>query len=55
MELPKTLLAAVVVGLTITATSCDKPEKYDLHECVGQDCTDDAHDEQGNCPACGMG
>lgn len=55
MELPKTLLAAVVVGLTITATSCDKPEKYEVHECTGTNCTDDDHSDMGNCPGCGMG
>jgi hypothetical protein len=56
MDLPKALLSAILLGITVQTTSCsDKnelPGPKPEHEETGK--TPEKSDP-GNCPACGMG
>lgn len=65
MKLSKSLLQAILVGVTLgaTATSCTKGEELIdkmQHQC-DENCTKDNHSNNGgtlnpgNCPGCGMG
>lgn len=55
MEIPKSLLAAIIVGLSVNMTSCDKPDNHDLKNCTEENCPDDSGHDDVDCPACGMG
>lgn len=51
MKLPKKLLGAILIGVTIQITACDKEDETKPTE-------KEQTEEQkylGNCPACGMG
>lgn len=54
MKLPKTLLAAIVVGITAqaVATSCTKENTTSPKDPVKKEVPKPGND---NCPACGMG
>ncbi|GGF13185.1 chryseobasin-related MNIO class RiPP peptide [Hymenobacter cavernae] len=54
MKLPKALLGAIVVGLTVQATGCTKKDAPEPKEEQGQK-KGDASKMPANCPACGMG
>jgi len=51
MELPKALLGAILLGITVQATSCDKAATT----VQPTEQTDDAQKTVYDCPACGMG
>lgn len=54
MELPKTLLAAIAVGVTLTVASCEKPDKNNVQICDETGCEQSEHNYI-DCPACGLG
>lgn len=53
MELPKALLGAILLGITVQATSCSKEATNVQPDQTEQ--TDDAPKTIDDCPACGMG
>ena len=62
MKISKSLLQAIVVGLTLgtTASSCELFEKEQIHhKSCNENCqidhTVNPEPELNNCPACGMG
>lgn len=62
MKISKSLLQAIVVGLTLgtTASSCELFEKEQIHlKTCNENCkidhTVNPEPELNNCPACGMG
>lgn len=54
MKLPKALIGAILIGITIQTTGCDKddPAKPDTQQASGSNKIKNVPD---NCPACGMG
>ncbi|MBD2766341.1 hypothetical protein IC235_00365 [Hymenobacter sp. BT664] len=65
MKLPKTLLGAILVGITVQATGCKQATSYKKESPVpkveGKDGKEVVADKDSaeyitnNCPACGMG
>ncbi|MDF7814827.1 hypothetical protein P1X16_25845 [Hymenobacter sp. YC55] len=55
MKLPKVLLGAILVGITVQTTSCTKKDAPEPNgENVGKKGKEEAK-VPFNCPACGMG
>jgi hypothetical protein len=54
MKLPKALLGAILVGITVQATSCSKEDAPKPKEEVGKN-GKEVSKTPVNCPACGMG
>lgn len=53
MKLPKTLLSAILIGITVqTLTSCEKEKTPDPKEKQKQE---EKRQMPDGCPACGMG
>ncbi len=63
MQIPKSLLGAMAIGLTIGITSCSKEEIAQTNQCGVEGCIQDHSLSSAsaecrfdyNCPACGMG
>lgn len=55
MKLPKALLSAIVVGIAVQTTSCQKGDLPEPTAENGLKGKKEAVKEPYNCPACGMG
>ncbi len=55
MKLPQTLLGALLVGITLQATSCTKKDNKDLAPKDNVKKEVNNTNNQEPCPACGMG
>jgi hypothetical protein len=53
MKLPKALLGAILVGVTVQATGCSKKGSPEPKEKQGE--KKETTTTPDNCPACGMG
>ncbi len=64
MKLSKSLLSAMAIGITLSATSCSLGDVEEHYDYCAEDCQVDHADTRSsaddthiwdNCPACGMG
>ena len=55
MELPKLLLSAILLGITVNTTSCVKDESKNVTPSGNVDVQGGGENHPEDCPACGMG
>lgn len=55
MEIPKALLGAILLGITVHTTSCEKSKTQAVQPITNEDVQNGSQSQNLDCPACGMG